>query len=225
MIGDALRVEIAAYAAEASSHNPLLARAARGAVTPLHIARYLANVHALVVHTPIHLRRAEDAARRRGDEALAAHFRAKRGEEFGHDAWAEHDLARITPQLRAAPPRELVPAMTQLIAFIERCIDEDPAHYLAYILFNEHTMVLLGPQLLELLERHCGIPRTSMTIVANHVELDGEHVEEALSHIDDLVGDPRALPRLRAVMHGTMRLFEAFCDEVSTYDHAAAPAA
>lgn len=225
MIGDALRAEIAAYAVKASINNPLLTRAAGGGVTASHVARYLANVHQLVVHTPIHLRRAEAAARARGDEGLARHFREKRGEEVGHDAWAERDLARIAPRLSSAPSRDLVPAMAQLLAFIEGCIDEDPAQYLAYILFAEHTMVLLGPQLLDLLERHCGIPRTSLSIVANHVELDGEHVEEALAHIDELVADPHALPRLRAVLHGTMRLFEQFCDQVSTFEHVAAPAA
>ena len=225
MIGDALRAEITAYAVEAKNTNPLLARASQGAITPSHVARYLANVHQLVVHTPMHLRRAEAAARARGDAALADHYRLKRGEEVGHDAWAERDLARIAPRLTAAPSRDLVPAMSQLLASIEARIDEEPAQYLAYILFAEHTMVLLGPAWLDLLERHCGILRTSMTIVANHVELDGEHVEEALAQIDQLVPDPRALPRLRAVLHGTMRLFEQFCDQVTAFEHAAAPAA
>ncbi len=225
MIGDALRAEIAAYAVEAKNRNPLLMRASQGVITPGHVARYLTNVHQLVLHTPLHLRRAEAVARARGDEALARHFREKHGEEVGHDAWAERDLADLTPRLVAAPSRDLVPAMAQLIAYLEASIDADPAQYLAYILFNEHTMVLLGPVWLELLERHCGIARTSMTIVANHVELDGEHVEEALTQIDDLIPDPRALPRLRATMHGAMRLFEQFCDQVTAVEHAAAPAA
>jgi hypothetical protein len=225
MIGDALRAEIEAYAASVRTTSPLFTRAATGAITPVHVARYLANVHQLVLHTPIHLRRAEAAARALGDEALARHYRTKRGEEVGHDAWAERDLARIAPRLPSAPPRDLVPAMQELLAYLEGCIDESPAQYLAYILFAEHTMVLLGPGWLELLETHCGIPRSSMTIVANHVELDGEHVEDALAHIDALVPDPLALPRLRAVLHRAMHLFDQFCEQVTTYDYAAAPAA
>jgi hypothetical protein len=101
--------------------------------------------------------------------------------------------------------------MLAMIAFIERVIDEDPALYLAYILFAEYLVVLLGPQWLELLESRCGIPRTSMTVIGNHAELDREHVAEAFEVIDALVGDPQKLPAMRRVLRDTIACFEAFC--------------
>jgi hypothetical protein len=53
-----------------------------------------------------------------------------------------------------------------------------------------------------------------MTVVGNHAELDLAHTQEAFDHIDELVGDPRLLPELRAVVVESLRLFNAFCSEV-----------
>jgi hypothetical protein len=54
-----------------------------------------------------------------------------------------------------------------------------------------------------------------MTVVANHAELDREHVQEALDEIDELVGDPRKLPRMRAVLLESMTRFDRFCAEIT----------
>lgn len=214
MLGDALRVHIEGFAAAGKANNPLFVRAASGELTPAHIGKYLSNIHQLVLHTPIHLQRARAEAKRRGDEALAAHFARRFSEEDGHDAWAERDLARVAP-LR--PKRvDVCESMQALFTFIERTIDEDPALYLAYILFAEYLTVLVGPEWLDLLEERCGIPRASMTVVSNHAELDREHVATALEEIDALVGDPSKLPRLRSVLDETFAIYDRFCDEVTS---------
>ena len=98
-------------------------------------------------------------------------------------------------------------------------IDDDPALYLAYILFAEQLVVILGPEWLELLEARCGIPRSSMTVIGNHAELDKEHVESALEEIDDLVGDPRKLPRMRDALRRSIGFFDRFCVEVTGEEH------
>jgi hypothetical protein len=227
MIADALRVEIEAYAARARQSSPLFTRARDGSLTPTHLTRYLANVHQLILYTPVCLLRAEERARALGREDLANHFREKRGEEVGHERWAEADLTRLSPRLAAPVPRDVAPALKELIQSVLRWIDEDPTLYLAYILFAEHTTVLLGPDWLRLLEENCGVPRAAMTVVGNHVELDVDHVEAGLGSIDELVPDPTVLPRLRAVLLGSMTLFEQFCAQILQYaDHdLAAPAA
>lgn len=231
MIGDALRVEIERYAARMPHHNPLYYRAADGTLRAEHLARYLKNVHGLVLHTPVHLERAEARAAALGDGALAAHFRHKRGEEAGHDAWAERDLDRVSQTIKARAPLALHPTMTALLRFLEDTIDGDPARYLAYILFSEYLIVLLGPAWLELLEARCGIPKSSMTVIGNHAELDREHVAEAFEVIDRLVGDPRKLGPMRAVLRESIARFDAFCRgvleeaDVALEDAARAPAA
>lgn len=219
MIAFALRAHIESYASTSMrTRNALFTRALKGTLTQSHLTRYLSNVRYLVAHTPIHLARAKRAAERAGDLRLAAHYAAKIGEEEGHDAWAERDLARLGAR-PSAFPRSSLATMTALVTFIESVIDEDPALYLAYILFAEYLIVLLGPEWLALLESRCGIPRSAMTVIGNHAELDRDHVEEAIDVIDDLVGDPSKLTRMRAVLDDTIAHFERFSTEVTENEH------
>jgi pyrroloquinoline quinone (PQQ) biosynthesis protein C len=226
MIANALRARIAVYVTEMRQSNPLFYKAEDGTLTSAIITRYLANLHHLLLQTPIYLDRARDGARALGDERLALHYEHKKGEEVGHDAWAERDLSRVAPLVAAPVSRDVIPAMWGLVAYIGDIINEDPALYLAYMLFVEHFTVTCGPEWLDLLEERCGIPRTSMTAIGNHVELDREHVEEALECIDDLVGDPRKLPQMRQALEGSIAHFERFCIEVTQPEalHDARPA-
>jgi pyrroloquinoline quinone (PQQ) biosynthesis protein C len=219
MIANALRAQIAEYAAAMRRSNPIFYKAEDGTLTSGQIARYLANVHHLILHTPIYLDRARDRARALGDEPLAMHYQHKKGEEAGHEVWAERDIAQVSPRVAAPIRLDVAPAVRDLVAYLAAIIDEDPALYLAYILFVEQLTVLGGPEWLELLETRCGIPRTSMTVVGNHAELDREHVEEALEIIDDLVGDPRKLPRLREVIDQSSAYYDRFCAEVTETTH------
>jgi hypothetical protein len=210
MIADALRLEIERYAVRMRRTNPLYSRAADGTLTVEHLTRYLTAIHSLVAHTPLHLQRAYVRASAAGDDALANHYRSKLGEEAGHDEWAARDLAAMHA---GREPRSQVvhPHMRSLIAFIEEVIERDPTLYLAYILFAEYLTVLLGGDWIELLESRCGIPKTWMSVIGNHAELDKEHVGEAFVVIDDLVGDPRKLVSMREVLTGAMARFDSFC--------------
>lgn len=218
MIGRALRAEIDRYAHEMKGSNPLYTKAVDGTLTPAILTRYLTNIHHMLCLTPVMLARAERRARELGDEALAAHFAKKNVEEVGHDAWAERDLARMSQELRAKAPRAVVPAIRALVRWLEETVDREPALYLSYILFTEQLVVILGPEWLALLERNCGIPRTSMTAIGNHVELDKHHVEEALGEIDDLVGDPTKIVAMRDTLHTAMSHFDRFCVEVTSVE-------
>jgi hypothetical protein len=214
MIASALRIEIDRYAMNARQVNPLYRAANAGSFTTANLRSYLVNIHRLVCHTPIHLVQARDRARDLGDERLAVHFENKRLEEQGHDAWAERDLAR-TSTTSTFPPPQIVSSMNDLLEYLRNTIDRDPVLYLAYVLFAEYVTVLVGDEWLGLLETNCGIPRSGVSVVGNHVELDREHVEHALDEIDALVGDPRKLPELRAVLLDTFRLFDRFCADVT----------
>jgi pyrroloquinoline quinone (PQQ) biosynthesis protein C len=216
MIGEALNEEINRQVSAARGHNPLLTKAEDGSLGPRMIARYLANVHQLVKHTPIHLLRARDRAKDRGDLALARHFEHKLEEEAGHDQWAEKDREGLARRSGATATDAVVPAMSEMLAFIESLIDRDPTLYLAYILFAEQLVVLMGPEWLSLLETRCGIPRSVMTVVGNHAELDKDHVAEALDVIDALVGDPAKLPAMREALLGSIEHFQRFCVDVTS---------
>jgi len=214
MIGRALGSDIERYAAEVRAKNPLFARAANGTLSVRTVGAYLANIHHLIQYTPEYLGRARDRARAAGDEALALHYDHKGREEVGHDKWAERDLERVGHIAAAPIPRGTVPAIRSLVHYLAELIDEDPVLYLSYCLFAEYLIVILGPEWLDMLEKNCGIPTSAMTVVANHVELDKDHVEEALEAIDDLVGDPTKLPKMRDALHASFAYFEQFCREL-----------
>jgi hypothetical protein len=215
MIATALRAEIDQYAVRARRSNPLFRKAEAGLLTAGRIKDYLTNLHHLLLHTPAFLTRARERANALGDGSLAKHYEHKLGEEVGHDVWAEQDIERISAKVTERSKVAVVASMRDLISFLASIIDEDPALYLSYILFVEQLTVILGPEWLQLLEERCGIPRSAMTVVGNHAELDREHVEEALDSIDDLVGDPRKLPRMRAVLLESMAHFDRYCAEIT----------
>jgi pyrroloquinoline quinone (PQQ) biosynthesis protein C len=217
MIADALRTEIERYAAR-RRQNPLFALAEEGRLTRATVARYIANVHYVIQYTPVYLTRARDAAAKRGDAQLAAHYQAKLGEEVGHDAWSEKDLESFTRLSAQSPNTDVTRAMIDLVEFLARIIDEDPTLYLAYIAYAEYLVVLLGDEWLALLDERCGISRTSMTVIDNHVELDRDHADDAFAKIDALVGEPRKLPRMRQVLLETLERFDAFCVELTKDD-------
>lgn len=216
MIADALRADIEVFAKEKCRNNLLFRMAEEGTVGVACIRAYLVNLHHLLRYTPLCLARARKRALALGDQTLADHFRHKLVEEAGHFRWAEEDLASL-PTIEANAG--VLGSMERHVAYVIEIIDENPALFLAYILFTEYFTVVLGPEWLALLEERCGIPRSSMTAVDKHIELDRDHVEEALDNIDDLVSDPTMLPRLRETLAESMDNFYAFCTELAeTHD-------
>lgn len=214
MIATALREDIETYARKCRQTNPMFCMAADGTLSKATVTRYITNLHYLIEHTPKHLARAQERAHALGNPLLAAHFAHKFAEEMGHDVWAERDVVSLTRMIGTADTR-VTGAIHRLVELIERTIDEDPALYLSYIAFSEYLIVMLGPEWLDLLEQRCGIPKTSMTVIGNHAELDREHAEEAFDRIDDLVGDPRKLRPMREVLAETLALFDQHCIELA----------
>jgi len=219
MIGEALRTEIEAYAARRRD-NPVFRAAEEGRLTRAMVARYVANVGYMVGITPANLRRAHERASAKGDEKLAAYFAQKLREETGHHVWAERDLESLSSTtLPVEQDRTVTAAIEELARYLEETIDRDPALYLPYIAFAEYITVILGPEWLALVEQRCGTPRSSMTVIDNHIELDREHAEEAFACIDDFVSDPKMLGPMREVLKCVVTYFDRFCAEIiSTAD-------
>ncbi len=215
MIGNALRVEIERYSADIRRMNPLFTKVDDGTMTRASIARYLVNLHALLAHSPTVFFHAAARARALGDVKLAEHYEQKHGEEQGHDVWAERDIQRVSDVVPAMPSDDIVPAMNELLAYLDDMVEADPSMYLAYMFCAEYFTVILGPEWLAGLEARCGIPRSSMTAIDNHVELDKHHVEEALDCIDELVADPRKIEPMREVLRRTFDFFARIGHEVT----------
>jgi hypothetical protein len=213
MISEILRQDIDRYAAELGA-GPLMTRARSGSVDPATVGRYLASVHYMLRHTPIHMRLAQARAEALGHQRLAEYFRGKREEELGHDKWAENDINSVTKLFGTSVSREPSFAVVALMDNNARSIEEEPFLYLAYILFAEYLMVSLGPAWVSALDQRCGVPASALTAATHHIELDQHHVAEGCREIDVLVEDERLHEPLRAMLHQSMRHFSAFCDDL-----------
>jgi hypothetical protein len=211
MIGHALRVEIELWASRIGE-SPFFRLAREGRLSRGAVVRYVANITYLVSLSPGFLQRAQDRAAELGDPKLALHFAQKRAEEAGHDAWGRADLRELGADgfdvSRTA-------AVAEMASFLARNIEEAPARYLAYIAFAEYVTVLVGPELLELLEQKNGVPRSSVSIVGKHIEHDIHHSEEGWEAIDDLVVEPTAIAEMRTTLRQVMGFFDAFSEELA----------
>jgi hypothetical protein len=211
MIGHALRVEIELWASRIAD-NPFFRLAREGLLGRGAVVRYVANITYLVAHSPAFLQRAQDRAAELGDPKLALHFAQKRSEEAGHDAWGKADLRELgSDDLDVSPTC----AAQEILSYLTRNIEEAPARYLAYIAFVEYITVLIGPELIDLLERKNGVPRSSVSIVGKHIEHDVHHSEEGWDAIDALVVAPTAISEMRTTLREVIALFDAFTEELA----------
>jgi hypothetical protein len=214
MISNALRTDIEIWAGR-RDQNPMFQMAREGTLTQSMVTRYIANVTYMIRLTAGHLRAARDGARAVGDETLAAHYEHKLEEEIGHDVWGEADLVSLEKVSMGPANVQPTPSIERLGTYLTDAIAEDPALYLCYLALTEYITALLGPELLSLIEKGTGVPRSSMTVIDNHIELDREHSEEAWGIIDDLVGDPRKITRMRGALAEMVGHFDGFCVELT----------
>lgn len=213
MIAAILKTDIETFA-ERMRRSPLLRLAQQGRVSPQAVAAYLTSILSLIRHTPIYLERARVRAEHLGERELADYFATKLREETGHDRWAENDVASLSSAFAVVTPERPLPSVSGLIGYLRSAIDDDPARYLAYILFAEYFTVLLGPEWISALENNCGVASSSMSVVERHVELDRRHVREGLAEIDLLVRDAARIAPIRETLERSMAYFSGFCDEL-----------
>ena len=160
-----------------------------GTLDSAMVTRYIANVTYMISASPQATCAALAIARAASVTSLfAAHFEHKLQEEVGHVVWGESDLESLVQMVAAPSNTTATPSIEALADFLTKTIATDPALYLGYLAFTEYVTVLLGPELLSLIDERCGVPRTSMTVIDNHIELDRDHAEEGFGLIDDSSG-------------------------------------
>lgn len=178
-----LKEEIQNFSQYMLSDSPLFSGAKKGKITKDIILRYLSNINYLVEHTPIHLKNAISSSRKISNSALEEYYRDKFIEEQGHNLWAEKDVHSFG---KNAIDFDLCSSMLNLTEYLNQITTKDPVAYIAYPLFAEYFTVLVGEPWLNDLETYCGIPKSQMSVVGNHVELDKHHVAHDFEHIEQI---------------------------------------
>lgn len=207
------RIEVAAAALSKSS--PFFLKAREGQLSRLHIANYIYNIRFILSMTPVCLRRAAQRASELGNNELAEYYQAKLVEEDGHEEWAKSDLANLGFEDVSFDPSRVSEPAVSLMKYVAAVIDRDPRLYLIYIYFAEYITVRAGPELLEALDRACGIERAKLTAVANHEELDRDHVIEGASVITKFLGEAD-LEACRSVIARSQCHLESMFEDVAT---------
>jgi hypothetical protein len=212
-IGNLLKHEIEHDIQARVRSNKLFLAAEQGALTPLQIRTYVSGILFQIRATMGVLRRAEERALAVGDKALAAHYHGKFAEENGHDQWAEKDLESL-PGSSGYGTDPSTMAVGRLVSYLREIVDRDPALFLSYILLAEYLTVLVGPDWLRALESKCGVAPSQISVVANHVELDRDHVAEGVRTIDMLVTSPDKGQPMLDVIRQSVSYYEEFWNEV-----------
>ena len=219
-IGDRLKQEIEQYARGSIRSTRLFLAAEQGELTSQHIARYVSGLHLLVRGNMSLMRHAMAGATTAGNSPLAAHYRQKICEESGHERWAERDLERLPSQSTEYGSNIRETAIPRLIAYLHAAIDRDPCLLLSYMLLAEYLTVLVGGEWLDAVQKNCGVSRSRITILANHVELDRKHATEGARAIDRLTTLRKRDPMLD-VLRTCIGYYEAFWDEIHSVTLAA----
>jgi hypothetical protein len=214
MLSQILLRDVESYAARVRKESPLLTRAKARPLPPETIGLYLAGLRYLTQVGVQLLSRAAECAELGEDEALAKHLQKKVSEETGHYRWADNDIRNLERQFKIRVTRQSSPALRNLMAFLARDIEEQPARFLAYALLAEYLTIVVGPEWLETLEKYSGVLPSNLSIVKNHVELDHDHVQEGLSEIDFLV-DAGELESMRRTIRTCSEYLDAFFSEVA----------
>ncbi len=209
----ALAKKIETYAEYLRRKHPLLEMAQHGTFPPEGVATYLVNARYMVSQTPGHMSAAARRSLELGRPDLAAFFLRKRGEELGHDRWADSDLSVLSARFGVVPEDQPSRHIRDMLHSIARVIDLEPSRYLAYTLFVEYLTVLLGPVWTTALSHNCGIPSEGLTVITRHVELDVGHVAEELRELDALLTIENRVHYFD-VLYASMRYFELYCDEL-----------
>lgn len=210
---------IESYHARFVQTNALYRLAEDGAVDAPTLQQFLAGAAFLTANTLPSLRRAMVVARQRGDVPLAAFFAQKMGEEAGHTEWAEADQQGLAQRFDLRLERELGPGVRRYIDAQNQVIEEDPALYLAYVLFAEYFTVLATPGWVELLATRCALPPEYSTVLTKHVELDKEHVAECVREFNELLQTYPRAERMWQHLRLCFELYEGFLNDIVEAHH------
>jgi len=214
MVSHIVKAEIEQFFLKMKETNPLFENARNGKLTAAHVNTYLHNLHFLLYQTMPCLTLARRRAAEDGNARLEKFFLDKMGEEEGHDEWAKADMSNVRERFGiASSDPDYSRYVLNLIGYLKSTISREPSLYIVYMMLVEYFTVLAGPEWIEDLEKKCGIPRTMVSAVSNHVELDRDHVVEDMQLLDEVFHQSGELEKVRVVLHDCMELLEGLsCD-------------
>lgn len=213
MSNEKVKIEIEIAAQNFLQSNPFINKARSGSLTRAQVTRYLKNILYSIEFTPIHLKAASLRAGELGLTEIAKFMNDKYIEEYGHDKWVRADLRKLGVPSELHNKKELTHGIIDLIKFVETLVYGNPLYYIAYITFAEYFTVLVAPELLDCIINKCGIPKSALTVVSNHGELDKKHVNDDFNTLKIFVDSPEKTKEFIQVIHKSAEIINQHFSE------------
>ncbi|MBK8180459.1 MAG: iron-containing redox enzyme family protein [Planctomycetes bacterium] len=133
--------------------------------------------------------------------------------ESGHEFLALHDIAALGEDTTNIPFERPLPATFALTASIFHLIEHhEPLSILGYMFQLEYTPTQVGPKYIAALER-AGIPRTAMTFLGEHSEVDVAHCKLLAQYCKTLIRTPEQLESVLYARRVTAELYAEMLDK------------
>ena len=163
---------------------------------------------------PQMLMQAASKLRGRDREMVKAFFNHA-SSEVGHDQLALNDYVTLGGDASAVPYQYPLPATSALLAFGYYQIHEaNPIGYLGYLFFLEFAPTATGTGLMQQLET-IGVPRTAMTFIGDHAEIDVHHNRLMERYALQLLHTQANLEAVAHVMETTATLYGRMMDDAA----------
>jgi pyrroloquinoline quinone (PQQ) biosynthesis protein C len=205
MFQQKIKLEIENVTSDIMQNNEFIQYARKGQLTKNQIIRYLKNIDYSISYTPIHLKAASYKAQEQGLFHIAKFMEGKYNDEFGHDSWVKQDIQSLGANLEDNQTETIKITLTKniqnLIFYVESLATSKPLNYMAYITFLEYFTVLAAPEFLACVEKKCGIPKSSLSVIVKHGELDKIHAEDNLCAISKFIDTSEKNSEFLKVIH------------------------
>lgn len=149
--------------------------------------------------------------RRSTTKALLGHAKS----ESGHDELARRDIRALALPSESLPSDRELPATRTILAYMESLLDSgSPVAFLGYVFHLEFLPTAVGAALLRGLEL-AGIPRSAMTFIAEHREVDVAHNRLMERYLTELVRTDEELKEVIDAAVETARLYAEMLEEAA----------
>ncbi len=140
--------------------------------------------------------------------------------ESGHEKLALHDIEALGEDVSSIPYERPLPATFALRASLMHMIEHhEPVACLGYMFHLEYTPTQLGRKYIAALEKS-GIPRSAMSFLEEHAEVDVAHCKLMEMYCEKLVRTPEKLDSVLYMQRLTAELYAKMLDQaIETAEH------
>jgi hypothetical protein len=186
--------------------SPAMQRIITGKLTANHYKSYLRQTYHYTKDNP-QIQALATVHFHGSDRKFVRMFYKHAISEIGHDELALNDLKTMGENIDQARIENPLPATVALNAFVfYQIYNRNPIGYLGYLYFLEFLPTSSGAGYMNLLEK-AGVPRSAMTFLLEHTNVDVYHNKLMDKYLEGLVLTDSDLQSIIYTMRGTGKLY------------------